>query len=110
MVGWRGPDGAEPLVERPSAGRPTVMPRLGAVLHTDGSGFRFERGPAETWWYDETGRPVRVRAGPAEFTLEWAGARLVRLRRARSDRSVLLEWNDTGTLITAVRASDGRTG
>ncbi|KJE24240.1 RHS repeat-associated core domain [Frankia torreyi] len=108
LVGWRGPDGAELLVERPSAGRPTAMPRLGAMLHADGSGFRFERGPAETWWYDEAGRPVRVRTGPSEITLEWAGSRLVQLRHPRSDRSVLLEWNHTGTLITTARASDGR--
>jgi RHS repeat-associated protein len=108
MVEWRGPDGAAALIERPSEGRPTALPRLGAVLHADGAGFRFERGPGETWWYDEAGRPVRVRVGQSEIVLEWSGARLSRIDHPRSGRWVLLEWNEPGTLITAVRASDGR--
>jgi RHS repeat-associated protein len=108
MVEWRGLDGAEALIERPSAGRPTALPRLSAVLHADGAGFRFERGPGECWWYDEAGRPVRVRVGQSEFVLEWSGVRLSRMEHPRSGRSVVLEWNDAGTLIIGVRASDGR--
>ena len=109
LIEWRGPDGAESIIERPSAERPTLMPLLGAVLHADGSTFRFERGPAETWWYDDAGRPIRVRVDQSEITLEWAEGRLARVHHPRSRRSVLLEWNAAGTLITAVRASDGRT-
>ncbi|MCK9921172.1 DUF6531 domain-containing protein [Frankia sp. AgPm24] len=108
QVEWRNPDGAWSLVARPVADRPTELPLLGATLHADGAGFRFTRGRAETWWYDEAGCPVRVRVGPSELLLAWSGGRLVRLSYPRSGRFVELVWDDAAGLITTVRASDGR--
>ncbi|MCK9923650.1 DUF6531 domain-containing protein [Frankia sp. AgPm24] len=43
----------------PGVDRSTQLPLLGATLHADGAGFRFTRGPGETWWYDEAGQPPR---------------------------------------------------
>ena len=108
QVEWRGPDGARSLLVRPTADQPTDLPLLGATLHADGAGFRFTRGPAETWWYDAAGQPVRVRGDRSELHLTWSGARLVRLSYPRSDRFLELTWDETADLITAVRASDGR--
>ncbi|MCK9896447.1 DUF6531 domain-containing protein [Frankia sp. AgB32] len=108
QVEWRAPDGARSLVARPGVDQPTPMPLLGAVLHADGAGFRFTRGPGETWWYDEAGQPVRVRVDRTELRLAWSGGLLTRLSHPRSGRYVELVWDDERPLVTAVRASDGR--
>ncbi|MCM3883514.1 DUF6531 domain-containing protein [Frankia sp. R82] len=108
LLGWRGLDGAEALVAWPRADAPTVMSGLGGMLHLDGDGFRFTRGRDESWWYDGSGRPVRVRSGPSEIVLAWADGRLERVGYPRSGRFLQVGWDDAGELITAVRASDGR--
>ncbi|MCK9894827.1 DUF6531 domain-containing protein [Frankia sp. AgB32] len=108
VLGWRGLDGAESLVAWPRADASTAMPRLGGMLHLDGDGFRFTRGQDESWWYDGSGRPVRVRSGPSEIVLTWADGRLERVGYPRSGRFLQVGWDDAGELITAVQASDGR--
>ncbi|MCK9923673.1 DUF6531 domain-containing protein [Frankia sp. AgPm24] len=108
QVEWRAPDGARSVLVRPGVGRPTELPLLGATLHADGAGFRFTRGPGETWWYDEAGQPVRVRVDRAELLLAWSDGRLKRLSHPRSGRSLELVWDDERALVAAVRASDGR--
>ncbi|WP_261561898.1 DUF6531 domain-containing protein [Frankia tisae] len=108
QVEWRGLDGARSLVVRPGVDRPTELPLLGATLHADGAGFRFTRGPGESWWYDEAGRPVRVRVDRTELLLAWSGSRLTRLSHPRSGRFLELVWDDERALVTGVRASDGR--
>ncbi|MCM3882391.1 DUF6531 domain-containing protein [Frankia sp. R82] len=108
QIDWRGPDGVRSLVARPGPDRPSRLPLLDAVLSADGTGFRFTRGPGETWWYDADGRPVRVRVDRAELLLTWSGGRLVRLSYPRSGRFCEIVWDDAAGLITMVRSSDGR--
>jgi RHS repeat-associated protein len=107
-VCWRGPDGAECTVTRPSEGGSVELPLLEATLHATSEGFLLERRGGETWNYDLAGRPTLVRGDRAEANLEWDEDRLIRLRHPRSGRSVVLDWEPGLGRITSVRASDGR--
>lgn len=93
VVRWRSPDGAESLVRRPTAGDPSPMPLLGAVLYClaaapsdSAEGSPNEIAPA-TEHQPEPDQPTAPTRGPATDAAAAGGFRFVRDAGQASEES-----------------------
>ncbi|MCK9875497.1 DUF6531 domain-containing protein [Frankia sp. Ag45/Mut15] len=97
VVRWRSPDGAQSVVRRPTAGHPSPMPLLGAILHTVAAapsglagGSSNGIAPAaepELEPEAEPGQPTAPTRGPTAYAAAAGGFRFVRDAGQASEES-----------------------